>query len=136
MGQGPRAYALRESLELALIVLGLSIADSLTAVPVWIWLAMPLGKVAMSISFYALFLRPHLRRLPHHAVETMIGQRGRALTRLDPHGQVRVNGEIWSARTANGGICPAGQAVTIRTIEGKTLCVDGDDAPVSSATRD
>ncbi len=117
---------------MGLILLGLGIADGLTVVPWWIWLAVPLGKMATSIGFYFVFLRPHLQRPPHHAPEMSIGRHGRALTPLDPRGQVRINGEIWNARVVDGGSCPAEATVKVRGIEGRTLLVDGSDGRPSS----
>jgi len=122
-----RAYALRESAELLLIVLGLGIADAWTVVPHWVWLALPLGKVTTSIGFYVLFLRTHLHRPPRHDVTTMIGRRARTLTPLHPLGQVKIDGEIWDARSADGTVLPAGSTVSISAVEGRRLLVEPRD---------
>jgi membrane protein implicated in regulation of membrane protease activity len=39
-----------------------------------------------------------------------------------PDGQVRIDGEIWAARCAEG--CGAGEAVTVTGVEGLTLVVE------------
>jgi membrane protein implicated in regulation of membrane protease activity len=74
------------------------------------------------------------RRLGPAAVgtEAIVGRMGVALTRLDPGnlksgaldpvGQVRVDGEIWSARSAEP-IDP-GAAVTVRSVDGLVLEVE------------
>ncbi len=62
------------------------------------------------------------RRLVPAAVgaETIVGRRGRALTRLGgadcPSGQVRVEGEIWAARAAE--TIDPGAAVTVTAVCG------------------
>lgn len=123
-----RAYAFREGVELGLILLGLGIADGLTVIPWWIWLAIPLGKTATSIGFYFVFLRSHLQRPPRHDIAAMIGRRAQTVTALTPRGQVKINGEIWGARVVDGGSCPAATVVEVRGIEETTLLVDRLDA--------
>jgi len=125
--EGFRAYTLRESAEFLLIVLGLGIADALTVVPRWVWLALPLGKIATSVGFYILFLRTHLHRPPRHDVTAMIGRRARALTPLHPLGQVKIDGEIWDARSADGTLLPAGSTVSISAVEGRRFVVEPRD---------
>ena len=68
-------------------------------------------------------------------MESLVGRIGVAVGELRPDGQVKVNGEIWSARCDDG--CDAGAAVVVRAIDGLTLSVaparrshssDGSDA--------
>ena len=54
--------------------------------------------------------------------EAIVGRTGIALGRLDPVGQVRVDGEIWSARSAEP-IDP-GAAITVRSVDGLVLDVE------------
>ncbi len=54
-------------------------------------------------------------------METLVGLTGVAVGELRPVGQVRVNGEIWSAHCDDG--CDAGAAVVVRAIDGLTLSV-------------
>lgn len=70
------------------------------------------------------------RRRLHPATvgaETIVGRRGIALGRLDPHGapavgQVRVDGEIWNARSTEP-IDP-GVAVVVAAVDGLVLEVE------------
>lgn len=71
------------------------------------------------------------RRLSSPAVgsDAIVGRRGIALTHLDPTvpdpvGQVRVGGEIWSARTAQS-IDP-GVRIIVTSVEGLLLGVERD----------
>lgn len=64
------------------------------------------------------------RRLVPAAVgaEAIVGRAGVALRRLDPHGQVRVDGEIWNARS--GRTIDPGTAVVVISIDGLVLDVE------------
>jgi len=55
-------------------------------------------------------------------VQTFLGRTGVALDRIDPVGQVRVNGEIWSARSAEP--VDRGGSVTVNTVDGLVLGVE------------
>ena len=61
----------------------------------------------------------------------IVGRRGLAITRLDPEGQVKVEGEIWRARATNGPI-DEGTNIEIIARQGLTLSVrearSGDSA--------
>jgi membrane-bound serine protease (ClpP class) len=52
----------------------------------------------------------------------LVGATGVAMGDLWPEGQVKVNGEIWSARCEGG--CDAGTSVVVRRISGLTLEVE------------
>jgi membrane-bound serine protease (ClpP class) len=54
--------------------------------------------------------------------ETLVGVEGVALGPLEPEGQVRVAGEIWSARSAIA--VAAGGCVRVAAVEGLTLVVE------------
>lgn len=71
------------------------------------------------------------RRLSSPAVgsDAIVGRRGNALTRLDPTvprplGQVRVDGEIWSARSTQS-IDP-GVRIIVTSVDGLLLGVEPD----------
>ena len=71
-----------------------------------------------------LLLYPALRgvlRPPSPAAP--IGRRGHAVERLAPAGHVRVNGELWNARTRGADVA-AGGAVLVLDAEGLTLIVE------------
>lgn len=50
-------------------------------------------------------------------------------------GRVRLDGEIWSARTATGACLPVGTAVTVTSIDGATAIVAPKETGVVGSTR-
>ncbi|MBV9292424.1 MAG: NfeD family protein [Frankiales bacterium] len=76
-------------------------------------------------------VRPVARRHRHTPVElrtgaaALVGRRAIALTVVDAHsGQVRIGGEVWSARTYDEhAVIPAGTAVDVAQIDGATAVV-------------
>ncbi|PIU45575.1 MAG: serine protease [Ignavibacteriales bacterium CG07_land_8_20_14_0_80_59_12] len=60
---------------------------------------------------FGMAIRAHRKR-PTTGIEGMIGERGVALSRLDPDGQVRVRGEIWTAKSSGEAI-DAGSEVEV-----------------------
>jgi membrane-bound serine protease (ClpP class) len=62
------------------------------------------------------------RRRASVGVEALVGRTALALGRLAPRGQVRVDGEIWEARS--DGPVSRGDEVVIRDVEGLTLVVE------------
>ena len=55
-------------------------------------------------------------------IETMIGERGKAMSRLDPTGQVQVRGQVWTATSTV--TVEAGSEVTVTASEGLRLSVE------------
>ena len=53
--------------------------------------------------------------------EGMVGEKGEAITRCTPRGRVRVRGEIWNARCAEG--AEEGAQIVVAAVEGLTLVV-------------
>jgi membrane protein implicated in regulation of membrane protease activity len=62
------------------------------------------------------------RRRATVGVESLVGRTAVAVGELSPEGQVKVNGEIWSARCAQW--CDAGSEVVVRRVDGLTLEVE------------
>lgn len=62
------------------------------------------------------------RRKPTTGIEGIVGEEGEAITTLNPEGQVRVHGEIWSA-TSTGGKIARGTSVTVVAVENLHLRV-------------
>ena len=52
-------------------------------------------------------------------IDTLVGRSAIALGELRPEGQVRLDGEIWSARCESG--CDAGTPVVVSRVDGLTL---------------
>jgi membrane-bound serine protease (ClpP class) len=87
------------------------------------------GVIIPAVLFTALFfifaigmgIRAQMKR-PVTGIEGLIGELGIVARDLDPQGQVRVHGEIWSARSA-GETIPAGERVVVERVEGLLLTV-------------
>ena len=62
------------------------------------------------------------RRPPAVGVEALVGAEGIAATSCRPLGQVRVRGELWQARCAEG--VGAGEAVRVAAVQGLVLVVE------------
>jgi membrane-bound serine protease (ClpP class) len=77
---------------------------------------------ALDIGETGAFLWWSSRRKAAVGVESLVGRRGVAVGDLRPNGQVKVNGEIWSARCESG--CPARTEVVVRRVDGLVLEVE------------
>lgn len=69
----------------------------------------------------AILLRWNKRRRAVVGAETLIGRTAVAVTSLTPGGQVRIDGELWTARAAAA--IPPGSEVVVRAVDGLTLDV-------------
>jgi membrane-bound ClpP family serine protease len=119
-----RAYFIREGIEVCVVLGGLAIAEWFTRVPLWLWVALPLGKLLVSVLFFLFFVKKILKQRPRHGPWTLIGKTSRTLVPLNPDGQIKIDGEIWSARSSNGDLISADQDVVIREIRGRLLLVE------------
>ena len=54
--------------------------------------------------------------------ETLVGSSGRVVTACHPLGQIRVQGELWRARCAEG--ADVGEQVRVVALDGLTLTVE------------
>ena len=94
-----------------------------------IWLQVLL--FALVTLLMLLLLRPFLRKFvePHKVrtnVDAMIGKEAvvmEAIDNLAGTGTVKLEGKLWTARSANGSRIPAGMVVTIQSIEGVKVIV-------------
>lgn len=119
-----RAYFVREGLELCLVIGGLAIADGITRVPLWVWIALPNVKTLFSILFYVLFLRRNLHRHPRHEPASLVGRTARTLVPLNPEGQIKIDGGIWRAKSRTGDVIPSHRDVLIQEACGRLLLVE------------
>jgi membrane protein implicated in regulation of membrane protease activity len=94
----------------------------------------PAVQVAVFAGVSVLLLgvvRPVARRHRHvpldirTGTDALVGKRALTLTPVDSHGgQVRIGGEVWTARAYDdGSVIPAGAAVDIAQIDGATAVV-------------
>ncbi|WP_159808090.1 NfeD family protein [Cellulomonas citrea] len=108
---------------------------SLLGAPVW-------GQVLAAAVVSALLLatlRPwllrHLRRrvpLQETNAAALVGRPAVVVSAVDAaSGRVKLEGEVWSARTESGVVLPAGAPVTVTRIDGATAVVVPLDAPAA-----
>jgi membrane protein implicated in regulation of membrane protease activity len=127
VSDGSRAYFARETAELALLIAVLAMVDALFRIPLWVLVGLPLAKTLSSGAFYALFLRKAFLRPPRIGAERLVGRTAEVSSLLSPMGQVKVDGEIWSARSADGGTVPLHEPVDIIELRGNVLVVRPPD---------
>jgi membrane protein implicated in regulation of membrane protease activity len=125
--RGWRAYAAREVAEVAVLVAVLAIVASFIRVPVWLLVGLPLAKALASAVYYVLFLRRAFRRPARLGADELIGRIARAETPLRPEGQIKLDGEIWSARSADGRTVGRHDDVEIVGVRGNTVLVSRAD---------
>lgn len=101
------------------------------------------GGMAQGLTFAAvsfallLVVRPIARRHMHGppslrtGADALVGRKATTVTAVDPHGgQVKIGGEVWSARSYDGHqAIPAGAQVEVLAIEGATALVYSVESP-------
>ncbi|MEZ5102506.1 MAG: NfeD family protein [Thermoleophilia bacterium] len=87
----------------------------------WGW-AVVLLAALVELAEVAFWVRWNRRRRPQAGPETLPGALGVVLVACEPDGQVRVQGERWLARCAEG--AAAGDSVVVRSVDGLTLVVE------------
>jgi membrane protein implicated in regulation of membrane protease activity len=93
----------------------------------WPWSLVVIALAAvLELSLWFFGVRYSRRRRAQVGVQTMIGTLGEAVTALAPHGQVKIDGEIWEAEAS--GNARAGDAVRVTGIHGLTLDVEKADS--------
>jgi membrane-bound ClpP family serine protease len=120
---GSRAYLLKESAELVVLIAVLAVVSRFVRIPVWVLVGVSLGKILVSSAMYVLFLRRSFRCPAPVGPEALVGLIAEAVTPLNPSGQVKINGEIWSALSQNGTTVPSQQKVKVLAAHGNTLHV-------------
>jgi membrane-bound serine protease (ClpP class) len=88
----------------------------------WPWnLISVLAGVAIEVGELVWGLRLARRWRPQTGAEAMIGQVAEVVARCHPNGRVRIHGELWEARCAEG--ADVGESVRIEGLDGLTLIV-------------
>ena len=88
----------------------------------WPWnLIAVLAGVVIEVGELTWGLRLARRWRPQTGAEAMIGQVAEVVARCHPNGRVRIHGELWEARCAEG--ADVGESVRIEGLEGLTLIV-------------
>jgi len=89
----------------------------------WPWdLAVIMVAAVCEVAFAVAGIRYTRRRRARVGVETLVGESASVISPLAPDGQVKVNGEIWQARSDTN--AQMGQAVRITGVSGLTLDVE------------
>ena len=121
--RGGRAYCAREAAELAALVATLAIANAFVSVPVWLLVGLPAAKIVASAAFFALFLRRAFRRPVRGGPADLVGRTAVAATPLRPGGRIRIDGESWAARSADGRTIGRHQTVDVVDVRDRTVLV-------------
>ena len=104
------------------MVLILTLILALMFLP-WPWSAAAIViAAAWEVSGALLSVRYSRRGRARVGVETLVGTTASVITPLMPHGQVRVNGEIWQAHSEHS--ASVGETVLIRAVNELTLEVE------------
>ncbi len=122
--QGARAWIIREAIELALLIGVLVGVSQFFPVPVWVFFAVVLAKILVAVLMYVFFLRKVFHRPIGVGPEKLVGQIAETLTPLNPSGQIKANGEIWTALSHTGMMIPPQRKVKILEVRGTTVHVD------------
>jgi len=130
---------LKDNMIIIRTLIGTIIIDGVLAM-VLFWI-LPEADVQMSLAFKIAILAlfplwslltyiPRKRALSKEVIEpaqAMIGKRGTAINRLDPQGTVRINYEIWNARSITDPI-EEGEKIVVLSMDGLTLTVQKEKA--------
>ncbi len=90
----------------------------------WNWLFV-IAAALIDLVETGVFVWWSRRGRPGVGVETLVGRRATATSALLPTGQVRVDGELWEARSA--AIVDPGERVVIRAVKGLVLEVEPEE---------
>jgi membrane-bound serine protease (ClpP class) len=85
--------------------------------PPWRWLIIG-GLLMTDVVQVAIWLRWRKKK-SITGIDSIIGEEGRAMTTLDPEGQVRVRGQVWTAHATER--VEVGDDVTVTAVDGLKL---------------
>ena len=121
--QDTRAWVIREAVELAILIGVLVGVSQFFPVPLWLFFAVVLAKTLLAVAMYAFFLRKAFHRPIRVGPEKLVGQIAETITPLNPSGQIKADGEIWTAISDTGMMIPAKRNVKILEVRGATVHV-------------
>lgn len=119
-----RAWIIREAVELVLLIGVLVGVSQFLLVPWWAFFCVALAKAVVSALMYRFFLRKVFLGPIRVGPERLVGQIAQTITPLDPSGQIKAGGEIWTATSDTGRMIPARQKVRILKVRGTTIQVE------------
>ena len=118
-------YALFQIPGIAAVTLALLVLRSWVDLPTWAFWAILLVWVAKDAALFPLLWRAY--DADHGSpMQSMVGEEGVAMEKLDPSGYIRVRGELWRACLADGAEhVKEGGRVKVENVRGLTLLVTG-----------
>ena len=122
--QHTRAWIIREAVELVLLIGVLVGVSQFFLVPLWVFFAIVLAKILLAVAMYVFFLRKVFHRPIRVGPEKLVGQIAETFAPLNPSGQIKVDGEIWTAICQTGKTIPAQRKVKIVEVHGTTVHVE------------
>ena len=107
-------------------------------VPMWVLVAVMITWAVFAIISF-IFVTRVLRQRATVGLPTMVGTKGKAISPLNPEGQVMIKGERWGAKSIDGDV-DVGEVVTVVGQDGLQLIVrrtgtGNMKAPGNNATR-
>lgn len=104
-----------------MVILGAVLLAVFVLDPPWSFVAVG-GAVAFEAAEAFVLVRWSQRRKVAMGAETLVGETGEVVDPLRPEGRVRVQGEVWRARCAEGAL--PGEQVRVRALDGLVLEVE------------
>jgi membrane-bound ClpP family serine protease len=104
-----------------LVVLVAVLINRKMGIPPWLFWGLIIGSVLKDILLFPFVWRSYDSKAAH----PMIGARGEAIEPLSPEGYIRIHGELWQARLADGySRIARGEFVRVREAHGIKLIVE------------
>ena len=111
--------------EAALVVIILFVLPQFDInLPLGALIGLMVGLLSYAFISYRVVSRA-LRERPAIGLPTMVGSKGKVVSRLAPGGMVRIKSELWDARSSHGDI-GTGEEITVIGQDGLQLLVIGD----------
>jgi len=107
--------------ELLLLIVLIIVIAQFVHIPLWIAIAIPVGKFLKFIFVYP-FVRRSTEQPLLSGMESLIGRQGLTVESLNPEGYVNIRGELWRA-ISDGSSIPAGAEVKVCGLDGAKLVV-------------
>jgi membrane-bound serine protease (ClpP class) len=104
------------------VLLVVAIFLALFVVPMPWGIPLVAAAIVVEVGETAFWVWLSKRRRPEVGAEALIGARAEVVSACRPVGRVRVQGELWQARCAEG--ADAGATVRVRSLDGLTLVVE------------
>lgn len=114
---------LEEAALVAIVLIGLPEWD--ISVPLPILIIVMVVWATMAVIFYRAGSRA-LRRKPMAGLLSMVGGKGKVVSPLDTEGVIRINGELWGAKSAVGKIDVGEEVIVQRQDRTKLIVVKCD----------